>query len=77
MKTADMSSECLPGADKYGGESLSADGLLAQFAPDFIGKASKVILIYTDSPVLARPYASARTGGEGYAAFLIDETKRA
>lgn len=48
--------------------------LVREYAPDFAGKASQVAIIRTGSPVEGLSGISASVKGEGYIAYLIDES---
>lgn len=50
----------------------SADELIKEYAPKFLGKASQVAIIRTEGPIDSRPAASESVYGEGYAAYLIE-----
>jgi hypothetical protein len=48
--------------------------MIREYAPEFAGKAAQVVIIRTGSPAEDLPGASASVKGEGYSAYLIDES---
>ncbi len=56
-------------------ENSSPDDIIALYAPEFAGKATGVVVFHTTEPIRERPFASARVEGEGYAAFLINDSE--
>lgn len=62
-----------PSSDKMFALAPSADQLIEQYAPDFLGKAQQAALIHTDAPIENRPAATQSVQGDGFAAFLIED----
>jgi|GEM_PF-1184499 hypothetical protein len=64
--------------EKYGITAVTTpDQYITQYAPNFEGLATEVVIIYTNSPIYDRPYASARVDGDGYTAYLINDSVEA